>query len=1063
MSTNLENQLKTLIQKINTGNVALFVGAGCSISAGLPDGKKLTNSLKLHFPDCNQDIQDFMDVCQDIEETPPYDSTQLNDFVKQELDLFELTEAHKSLTKYPWSAIFTTNFDNVLETAYNTSKDRHKSCYPISNESPSVNVSDKTKLFLFKLMGTIDSHEPSSAMVLTRSEYHNSIVKRNQYLKLLADFIKSGTIIYIGYSFRDQIVKDIIGGLSKLHGISKIPWSYMLLRDEIPFDTKSQFFFNSNRIIPIQADFETFFKVLESNYDSTAGQESKAKRAKATLNILGKHVSLNEDSFNMYAASFDFLHEEMLQTSDCDIEEFLHGKAKCWFAYQKNWDFKRSVYNSKDNQLNFTKQIIDELYLTGMPGCGKSVYTYRIAYDIYMENKVPVMMFNKNSNIDFKIVSSFIEDVNSEYEKLLPGNEKVKPVKVVLMFDDISSNLKDIIRLNDFLISRGRSALIIANGRQSELDTNARALNFKLDQKNTFIVEENLNPEESKIIIAYLFENKFITSKSVRWEDIIFKSYSNSFFATFYSLVHPSRKPLDDIIRDQFNCLSDSAREAYLNICCFSQFNIPLNIELLVRSLEISYEDFYTILDDVQKIIFEEEDYNGNILYKSHHRIIAQKTLEFFIPERIKLFDKYQTILEKCILYNNKEREIVEKLLIDNFSTKITSELFSREQQKELFIASCKNSASRSLKHHLALIEMELEDYGNAEEDLLYALELPRENSELYKGESDQNILTSLGKLISTLAMQLFKNQDFQKAEDYFKIAEDYFNDAKHGDYPNVYAYHANAYMWFLKAKNDLVQQAKAVSFGKSLEIIDLAKDNLNDNEILPLLELETQIWSFMGDEETVKTFVELISKKYNSSNGYFINACYFFRKALNSNEFKDLYFDRAISILDEGLSKHTRDEKCLSLKCKILLIKNNIPDEILFEILEEWKSVAKNDNATLLYNYARLAFIQGYYEQSNELFEELEEGVGMGNKNRSKSVKEVIDPSTGVAKLYSGEVTDIFSKYDGKIKVTSLSSKLFIKFRPITSKFNVYRGAPVKFTIGFSFRGPIALNIIKS
>ena len=151
-----------------------------------------------------------------------------------------------------------------------------------------------------------------------------------------------------------------------------------------------------------------------------------------------------------------------------------------------------------------------------------------------------------------------------------------------------------------------------------------------------------------------------------------------------------------------------------------------------------------------------------------------------------------------------------------------------------------------------------------------------------------------------------------------------------------------------------------------------------------------------------------------------------------------------------------------LSLKCKILLHTDETSEKELYEILEEWKLIARNDNAVLLYNCARLAFILGYYDRSNELFEELEDGVGMGNKNRSKTIGEVIDHTTGISKVYSGEVIDIFSRYDGNIKVSSLSSKLFIKFRPITAKFNVYRSAPVKFNIGFSYRGPIALNILK-
>jgi hypothetical protein len=1073
MDANQERQVSLLLEKIKEGNVALFIGAGSSIPAGLPSGYTLTAAIKQRFSGINEELTDFMDVCQDVEETPPYDSNQLHDFIKQKLDLFQITPAHKTLTKFPWSAIFTTNFDHVIETAYNTTQERYKSCYPISSESPNVNVSDRTKTYLFKLMGTVDSHEPTSAMVLTRSDYHNSILRRNQYLKLLADYVKSGTVIYIGYSFKDQIVKDIISGLIKIHGITKVPWSYMLLKDPIPTDTKSQFFFNANRIIPLHCDFEAFFETLERLNGSDIKLLSKPNKPKATLNILGKTIVVSEDAYNMYASSFDFLHEEAIQSSNCNIEDFLHGKGKCWYAFQQNWDFKRTAVNSKEKHINLQIQIAEDLkefdasknrilYLTGMPGCGKTVLTFRTAYDVYTKHKVPVLIFNKNAAIDFKTISSFIEDINDEYEKLLQDGEKNKPVKVVLMFDDVASNLKDVIRLSDFLISRGRSVLIIANGRQNEVELNARAINVKIADKDHFYVDENLNSEESKIIVDYLFDHRFITTKSTRWNDLISTSYSSSFFAVFYSLVHPSRKPLDEIIRDQFNSLSQLAKEAFLNICCFSQFNIPVNIELLVRSLEITYPEFYDVLKDVEKIIFEEIDYNGNVLYRAHHRIIAQKTIEFFVPDRTSLFTRYNGIFEACLLYNIKEKEIVEKLLIDNFSTKVNTDYFSDFQQKELFVSACKNSQSRSLKHHLALIELELGDYEDAETNLLDALDLPREVTELYKGESDQNILTSLGKLNSIVANELLRSGKEALAKEKFLLAEEYFNDAKHGDYPNVYAYHADAYMWFQKAKNDVKISDKAISLSKSLSVIDLAKDNLNENELLPVLELETSIWTLIGEEQDVRSFIEKISSAHNSANGYFIYASYYFRKASNSKQFNKLFYDRALGILNDALSKHPKDEKCLSLKCKILLHCSASTDD-LYDTLAEWKAVSTKDNAYLLYHFARISFIIGYYEASAELFEILEEGVGMGSRNRSKPTNEILDETTDLPKVYSGEVIDIYSKYDGNIKVSSLSSKLVVKFRPITAKFNAYRGAPVKFNIGFSYRGPIALNIIKA
>jgi len=1073
MSDTIEFHLQAIVNKIMAGNVALFLGAGCSISAGLPDGRSLTTELKKRFPACSQELEDFMDVCQDIIETPPYNEVELHDFVRSKIDLFDVSDTHKKITRYPWSAIFTTNYDTLIETAYNTSKERLKSCYPVVTDNPSVNISDRTKTYLFKIMGTVDAQDSTSAMVLTRTDYHSSIQKRNHYLRLLADYIKSGTIIYIGYSFKDQIVKDIISSLSKLHGFQKIPYSYVMLKGEVPSDLKSQYFFSSNKLIPLSVDFDQFFKNLDDYYDKGFSLPVKLARPRATIKVLGKVVSINEDVYNMYASSFFFLHEELFENVDCTISEFLNGKSDCLHAYLSDWDFKRTINRHLEPATTLAKQISEELkhvdptrnkilFVSGMPGCGKTVFTYRTALDIYLQYSVPVLIFNKNTALDFKTITSFAEDVNNLYERQLEDGAKSKAIKIVLVFDDVSSNLRDVLRLNGFLESRGRSALIIINARHNELESQASAIKFKIDNKDRFHVGENFTVDELRTITDYLYLHGFIPSKSERWTELIQNSYGNSIFATFYSLVHPSRKPLEEIIRDQFEGLSEIARDAYIDICCFSQFNLPINIELLVRSLNVSYEEFQSVLKGVEKIIFEECDYHGNMMYKAHHSIIAEKTIEFFIPDRSQLFAKYKHLVENCLLYNNKEKQLVELLLIENFSTKGKSTYFTLIQQRDLFIAACTNSQSRSILHHLALIEMELEQFEEAEWHLLDALELPKESSELYKGESDQNILTSLGKLNSILGNDLLKANDYAMSAEKFAKAEEYFKDAKHGDYPNSYAYHANAYMWFQKFKNDIRPQDRISSVGKALEIINLGKDNLNSDEVVPLLELETDIFTKVGDEDSIRSLIENISVRYNIATGYFIYANFLYRKGTSSVQYSKLYYDQALKTLNDALSNYPKDEKCLTLKCKILVIRGGVKDEELYDQLSQWSSIATSDNAMLQYHFARLAFILTHYDQSRELFDELEAGVGMGSNNRSKTSNPIIDDETGEPKVFAGIVNEVYSKMEGAIRVNSFSSKIVVNFRPISSKFNVQKGASVKFNIAFSYRGPFAVNVIK-
>ena len=71
------------------------------------------------------------------------------------------------------------------------------------------------------------------------------------------------------------------------------------------------------------------------------------------------------------------------------------------------------------------------------------------------------------------------------------------------------------------------------------------------------------------------------------------REFESSFFATIFTIVHPSKKPLSVIIQNQYQNLTDLTKKAFQYICCFHQFNLAINIELLVRSLRITYDNFY--------------------------------------------------------------------------------------------------------------------------------------------------------------------------------------------------------------------------------------------------------------------------------------------------------------------------------------------------------------------------------------------------------------------------------------------------------------------------------------
>jgi hypothetical protein len=134
MDSATEKHLQDIIAQVQQGKVALFLGAGASHAAGGPLSGKLTELIKDKFPKINQTLTGFIDVCQDVIDTPPYNRTLLEEFIRSKLDTLQPTEEHKIMTRFDWPAIFTSNFDDLIEVSYRTSRERLKPCQVISSE-----------------------------------------------------------------------------------------------------------------------------------------------------------------------------------------------------------------------------------------------------------------------------------------------------------------------------------------------------------------------------------------------------------------------------------------------------------------------------------------------------------------------------------------------------------------------------------------------------------------------------------------------------------------------------------------------------------------------------------------------------------------------------------------------------------------------------------------------------------------------------------------------------------------------------------------------------------------
>jgi hypothetical protein len=453
---------------------------------------------------------------------------------------------------------------------------------------------------------------------------------------------------------------------------------------------------------------------------------------------------------------------------------------------------------------------------------------------------------------------------------------------------------------------------------------------------DTYRVPEFLSADEKKRIMAHLFKLGYVKSPDEKWDFLVDKEFEDSFFATIYTLVQPSRKPLNEIIYDQYTKLNPKSQKAFSFICAFHQFDLPLNLELLVRALGCSYEEYYDeILPNTKGIIFEESN-KGFLFYTTHHRIIAKKTIDFFFNSNKKLQELFLEVLADVNLKNSMEREIVQKLLIGRLSSESKYTDLTRKEKIEIFERVCNQHETKSLLHHLGVLLSDEGEYSRAEETLKKALITHEGGRTPVRTELEQNILTSLGVLHSRIGVNQARSPKFALdfIDQEMRIAESYFLKARFGGWPNAHSYHAYANMYLHIGELTTDALRKTNLFSIALSIIQDAKDNLNEDQSEMIYELELAIYQRLDKTDLGMDIAKKIAEKFNSAKGFILIVSNLIYRSEQYNTWpeREPFLRQARSILETAEKQFPNDEHCLSLKAKLTKRLSPLDEEVILK-----------------------------------------------------------------------------------------------------------------------------------
>ncbi|MGV9170910.1 MAG: SIR2 family protein [Promethearchaeia archaeon] len=325
--------LEEMFNQIGHKPISLFYGAGVSMDCGGPSGGQLLESMKLEFGDSETDsFFEYMDYIIGDDDSK---RAEVEAYMEKQLLSISPEETHKYLFSLPWGAVLTTNYDRLPDLILN-SMDSKRTIFPVTDpDSGSIDQTRANLLYCFKLMGDTKSRYPNGGWpVLTSRDLKWVYSRQTQFIELFRNLSSTGHIIYLGYSFDDEIVFDILRDMK--HVLKQFPWRGYAITPRKPGEYILKRM-EEYGIAWVQGNLKEFIKVSKTHFGSVPTSAPSLIKKFRIHNI---PIEIDEATASNIFRRFKILTDADLQSHYDNPREFFKGLDKSFAPYRNNWDYR---------------------------------------------------------------------------------------------------------------------------------------------------------------------------------------------------------------------------------------------------------------------------------------------------------------------------------------------------------------------------------------------------------------------------------------------------------------------------------------------------------------------------------------------------------------------------------------------------------------------------------------------------------------------------------------------------------------------------------------------------
>jgi hypothetical protein len=611
--------LAKLVRDVDPERTVLLFGAGSSIPSGAPSVAQLQRRFEKAF-DVPGDGYGLSEQA-GIIENKIRDRRRLIEELQSAFVNLKPTGAILNLPLYNWKSIYTTNYDELIESAYAR---QSKSIKVYSTNFDFGMKDDPAAVELFKLHGTISKDVcfgDRSRIILTESDYDVTDEYRDQLFERLKSDIGASHLIIIGHSLADDDVRSIVNralALKSKAGLTGRISVLLYVRDE-----GRASLLEARGADVIFAGLDDFFAGITAKIAVTA------------------ELPLSKDPLDQVVvlrpATLDVGHEMVTQPSN--VSSMYNGWPATFGDISSGLTFRRRVADELVEQFDGAGS--NFAIVLGPSGVGKTTAARQAlcalsqagyhAWQHKAEQTFQPARWRELAHVLRRTESKGVLLIDNAHSDLSKINELVE----ALERDKIASLKLILVSTNHNWGPRVKSPVLFKGAKV-----------YSLNKVSGEEIDGLLDLVERKSGLRALVEGDFAGYSRAERRRRLTQRCEADMFVCLKNIF--SSDKLDEIILREFAELDPILQDIYKSIAAMESAGVHVHRQLVIRMLGISAGQISGILARLADIIHENvvDEKRGIYSWYGRHKVIMSIVAEYKYFDKNSRYDLFERVIE---------------------------------------------------------------------------------------------------------------------------------------------------------------------------------------------------------------------------------------------------------------------------------------------------------------------------------------------------------------------------------------------------------------------------------